>query len=94
MSASSSSKQERSEDGRSEISPFSAAHAQHTKSRCQLAEPLAVCGAWTIRNLPTAVRQWLFGARCRRKTSLHLSSFGSRTVSSSTTLMMMMMMIS
>jgi len=41
MSASSSSKQERSEDGRSEISPFSAAHAQHTNNRCksQLAEP-------------------------------------------------------
>mgnify|MGYP000913074075 CR=1 FL=1 len=41
MSASSSSKQERSEDGRSEISPFSAAHAQHTQNRCnsQLAEP-------------------------------------------------------
>ena len=29
----------------------------------------------------------------RRKTSLHLSSFGSRTVSSSTTLMMMMVMM-
>ena len=40
MSASSSSKQERSEDGRSEISPFSAAHAQHTKAVVfQLAAP-------------------------------------------------------
>ena len=52
-----------------------------------------LCGAWTVRNLPTAVRQWLFGARVAGKTGLHLSSFGSRTVSSSTTLMMMMVMM-
>ena len=52
-----------------------------------------LCDAWTVRNLPTAVRQWLFGARVAGETSLHLSSFGSRTVSSSTTLMMMMVMM-
>jgi hypothetical protein len=95
MSASSSSKQERSEDGRSEISPFSAAHAQHTNNRCksQLAEPSGCVVRGRSATSPRLCGSGFSGRGAAGKTSLHLSSFGSRTVSSSTTLMMMMVMM-
>ena len=92
MSASSSSKQERSRtvDQKSHRSLLHTRSAQ--KAVLSWQRRLAVCNV-DGQKPPHGCAAVAFRGAGRRKTSLHLSSFGSRTVSSSTTLMMMMVMM-
>ena len=80
--------------GRPEVSPFSQGSVTSTHSRNLGWQAVWVCGGrGRPEASPRVCGSGFSGRGAAGKTSLHLSSFGSRTVSSSTTLMMMMVMM-